>query len=585
MEDLEKMKIHKKMKTAMSKITKQLLLFFATGLSVSLFAQTGGDQVGNVEIRIREAYQAQVKEAVKLFEQPSFEDTTARKIPVRLGIRSQAAETRFDPDPIKPVLISGSRLQRLPRHMVRVGMGMYYTPLAEIFTGNDRSKTFNWGAHFRHFSTQTGVSDLAYDRNTLSETGLNLYGKRLFRNYKLQFDLEGGWNRYSYYGLPSAWIPEGADLELILPIQRYNTLAPGVSFSSTKEQSGVFRHAGLQYRLVADAYNTRENHIGFTSDWLLPVKDVNVDVRFALEHVNTNFVDSGVQFQFTQIQLFPKIKTQYEKLFFELGLNLNLNPRRTQFGDSVHSKTQFFLAPQVTLNVDLVPGVLSVYGGLTGDMQNQNMWVLSRMNPFIDPIFGLNPRNTLRFYGGLQGLLAGNVHFNMQGYFHNIRDMAIFARTPDSVAVWMTQPGFSVLYDDLSVTGFRGELTYDNSEGLRISAHTNFRSFRTSSLDAAFHMPGVLMGMEFSYLWRQKIQGNLNITHIGAREGFRQADNPSISSTVEGFWDVRLGATYHYNDQLSAFFNFTNLISFDYELYLGYRTQRVMAMMGFTYRL
>jgi hypothetical protein len=571
--------------TAMNnKLNTSLLLVFSLWAGIG-FSQTGGDQVGNVEITIREAYRATVKEAVKLFEQPAFEDTTAKKIPVQFAIRSQAAETKFEPEPIKPVLISGSRLKRLPRHMVRLGFGIYGTPLVEIFTGNDRSKTFNWGVHFRHFSTQGGVSDILYDRNTLSQTGLHVYGKRIFRNYRLQFDLDAELERFSYYGLPMGWLPEGFDLTPDLPLQRYNTISPKVTFESTKQEPHIFKKAGVQYRLLADAYNSREQHLRFETDWVLPVQEERVDVMLNVEHVNTQFADSAVQFQFTQIQLFPKIKSQFNILYFDLGLNVNVNPRRAQYGDSLFTKTHLFVFPHITLEANLVPGVLSAYGGVTGDMQNQNMYVLSRMNPFIDPIFGLNPRNTTRIYGGLRGLLAGNLHYNMQGYFHNIGDMAIFARTPDSTAAWMSQPGLSVFYDDISVTGFRGELTYDNDEGLRISAHTNFRRFRTSDLDAAYHMPNVVMGMEFNYLWRQKIQANLNLNHIGAREGFRQADNPAISNTLEGFWDVRLGATYHYNDQLSAFMNVTNLLSSDYELYLGYRVQRVMFMLGATYRL
>lgn len=560
-------------------------------ISIGFFLITAllqAQPVGNVQISVREAYRAQVKEAVKLYEQPNFEDTTTKKVPVQLAIRSQVVETKFEPDAIKPVLISGSRLQRLPRHMVRFGFGNYTTPYLEVFTGNDRSKTFNWGVHFRHFSSQTGVRGIAYDKNTFSETGLHLYGKRIFRNYRLGFDLKGDLDRITYYGLPNVWLGEqinGADFNRSAPLQRYNTIAPSVVFESTSQNPDNFKKAGIYYRYLQNAYNSNENHIGLQTDWVLNVKEERVDVAFNIEHVNTNFADSAVKFQFTQIQLFPKIKSQYEKLFFDVGLNINVNPRKATYGDSIYEKFHAYVYPHITLDLALVPAVLALYGGVTGDMQNQNIYVLSQLNPFAAPIFGLNPRSTTRIFVGLKGILAQNLHYNVQGYYHNIGEMAIFSRTPDSANIFNSPAGLDVFYDDITVTGLRGEVSFENTKGLRIGAMANLRSIRTSELAAAYHMPNTIVGIESSYIWRQKIQGNLNIKYIGTRQGFDKVSNPQIDAQMRAFTDVRLGVTYHYNTQLSAFFNVSNLLSTDYELYMGYHVQRLMAMLGITYKL
>ncbi len=564
-----------------TKFFTALLLTLSTGFVLA-------QPVGNVQISVREAYRAQVKEAIKLYEQPNFEDTTTKKLPVQVEIRSQVAETKFEPEAIKPVMIAGSRLQRLPRHMVRFGFGNYTTPYLEVFTGNDRSKTFNWGVHLRHLSSQTGVRDIVYDRNTFSETSLNVFGKRLWRNYRLAFDVKGDLDRITYYGLPNVWIGEqinNLDFSAGAPLQRYNTIAPSVVFESTSPTPDNFKKAGVSYRYLQNAYNSNENHIALQTDWVIKVKEEKIDVAFNIEHVNTNFVDSAVKFQFTQIQLFPKIKSQYGKLFFDVGLNVNINPRKATYGDSIFEKLHPYVYPHITLDLALVPGVMAAYGGVTGEMKNQNIHVISQMNPFAAPIFGLNPRSTTKIFLGLKGILAKNLSYNIQGYYHNIGEMAIFSRTPDSVAVWNTPAGLEVFYDDISVTGLRGELSFENNSGLRLAAMANFRTIQTADLSAAYHMPNTIIGFEAAYLWRQKIQGNLNIKYIGARTGFDQAENPFINAQLDGFTDVRLGVTYHYNNQLSAFLNVSNLLSSDYELYTGYQVQRLMAMLGITYKL
>jgi outer membrane cobalamin receptor len=108
-----------------------------------------------------------------------------------------------------------------------------------------------------------------------------------------------------------------------------------------------------------------------------------------------------------------------------------------------------------------------------------------------------------------------------------------------------------------------------------------------SGLPAAYHLPRAIVGLEGSYLWRQKVQGNINLNYVGSRAAFDATAFPDspLNADLAGFLDVRLGATFHYNDQLSAFINISNVLATDYELYLGYNVQRFLGMMGITYRL
>lgn len=562
------------------------VLFLAT---LPMLAQNERDKVGSVEINVSEAYKAQVKEAVRIVEQPTLEDTTAKKIPVNYDVRPKALSTTFEPDPIKPIVIAGSRMPRLPRNMVRVGIGNFTTPYAEVFLGNDRSKNFNWGVHMRHLSSQTGVKDLAFRRNTWAENEVNAYSKYIMRTSRLTLDVRSSFDRISYYGLRNSHFEdfEVASVDMDLVAQRYNTVAPTLRWESLKLEPTYIKQASLGYRYLWDAFNTQENHIKATSDWVFPVKEEIVDLKFNIDHVATNFADSTSRFQFTHIQFAPEIKSEYKNVFFTFGLNVNINPRRLEIGDSVNEKLYSDFFPNILIDIPLVRNVLAVYGGIDGEMVNQNMHSLSQQNPFIGPVFALNPRRTFRYFAGVKGILAKNLHYNASLYHHSNKDLAIFYRDPSAENFLRPALGMHVFYDDVDITGIKGEITYDNNKGLRIGGHANFRSFRMADLPDAFHLPRAIVGVEGSYLWREKIQGNINFNYVGARTAFNASefpDNP-LNPQLNAFLDVRLGATFHYNDQLSAFVNISNFIASDYELYLGYNVQRFLAMMGITYRL
>jgi hypothetical protein len=82
---------------------------------LSLWAQEEtGDEVKSVEIRVVEDYQAQVRAAHKISEQPSFTDTTSEKLPVVVRIQPKGMTIDFQPDPIPAIKLGRVKLPKLP---------------------------------------------------------------------------------------------------------------------------------------------------------------------------------------------------------------------------------------------------------------------------------------------------------------------------------------------------------------------------------------------------------------------------------------------------------------------------------------
>ncbi|MDZ7846775.1 MAG: hypothetical protein U5L96_08380 [Owenweeksia sp.] len=169
-------------------------------LGHAAMAQPGGGNLGQIELSVTEKYKAEVGEAVKLAEIPQFKDTTTVRLPINYRIISQPIEVRYQPEPISPARIARVPVDGLYQGMVRLGFGLYVTPMAEAYWNSDRSSEHNYGFWGRHFSTQSGATSI-FDNNALSQNELGAYFNRFYRNMKWETRANGSWDKYSYYGI------------------------------------------------------------------------------------------------------------------------------------------------------------------------------------------------------------------------------------------------------------------------------------------------------------------------------------------------------------------------------------------------
>ncbi|MCT4623985.1 MAG: TonB-dependent receptor, partial [Schleiferiaceae bacterium] len=163
--------------------------------------------------------------------------------------------------------------------------------------------------------------------------------------------------------------------------------------------------------------------------------------------------------------------------------------------------------------------------------------------------------------------------------------MPLFYRSPLTYA---NSKGFEVVYDNAGVVGLFGELKLNTSIGLDLAAFAEYNKYNMKELSHAFHRPELQTGVIVSYNWKEKIVLTTNITYIGERTAFEHSLFENGVTTeypiLAGYTDVRLGAEYRYNKNLSAFFNVTNLLSQNYEIWYGYPVQQIQFLVGLSYR-
>ena len=573
------------------KISILFLFSILTGLS---YAQ-GEKGVGSVEINVVDAYKANIKQAAKISGQPDFKDTTTQKLPINYSIRSKSLSFDFNPKPIPAATIKRTRLPKLPQNLVMIGFGTAVTPVFEIYTGSARNKNKGWGAHAKYFYTEGGVKDIVYEKAPMREADINLFYKHIFKKYKFKADIDAEFDNYSYYGLENEFVPIGQTFPDLMN-HSFNRIGGKVEYGNINSSSrAVFNKAGLSYYFVNDNFNTNEHALSIPTKWLIPVQsedfytDININYQktsFGQDSLTAALGDSGSSPSFFHFQFMPKIKSNYGKLFFTIGLNINTNTE-SKTSENPGGKTRVYGYPEITADLDLVPGVLSIYAGWTGSLKNNSIWSLKEENPFISPLINLQATGEHRFFAGVKGKVTNNMVYNLQAKYKLIDNLPVFYRDPNT---YNPIVGFQVLYDNARIINLFGELKYEADNGITIGAFADYNKYDLKNLSHAYHVPELKVGGIFEYNFNDKIIATTNLTYVGVRKAFDPTlviTNPNMVNTsnqLPAYLDMRLGAEYRYNKNLSAYFNVTNLLSQNYQIWYGYPVQQIRFLLGISYR-
>ncbi len=572
---------------------KKLFLASASLLVFGVFAQGQPEtNVGSVEVTVIDQYKASIKAATKIANQPDFVDTTSIKLPVKYSINPQMLSFVYKPALIQPVKVSGVRLGKLPANMVKLGAGNYGSALADIILSNSRSAGFNWDVSIKHFSSQKGVKNIAYDKSPFMENELKLGGRWVLKDYRLKAKAGVDWNSNSYYGVPDS-VSDGGVVIPDLEKNAYQRYFGGVEFDKVfKKEKAVFQKAGINYHYFSNNWKTSEHLVSGKTQWLLPqkVEDHLLGAELNADFQSTNLEALAKKSNQLNVQFFPKAVGKMDWLNYTLGLNFNFyNTTNTVNAVSKASFSTYFF-PEIALNAELVRDVLGVFGGWTGHVTMNGIYSLTKQNPFMLP--GLTPTPTAiqKIYAGAEGAIAKNISYKVEGGINYVRSMPLFYRSGDS----LTQvydgkniPAFSTLNVRGNYFNLRGELTF-NSKNVEVSTFAELFKYnlyieKTEDLDVFYHLPTLRVGFDYVQRIQQKVELKASLAYVGGRKALAQ-DSKYYKAEMKNIWDARLGLGYNINNNLSASLDVANLASQQYDLWLGYPAQKIRVMLSLTYK-
>ena len=490
--------------------------------------------------------------------------------------------------------------ERIYNNYLAAGFGNYMSPYAELYLHKNTRFDTEFGVHAKYNSSEENTRSSLLDSNFL-----NFNMRAFFKQEERYFDwtatVEANRNNYNWYGLPE---------ENVFSTEVINAIDEAQNYSAIKLQADLeFHDSYIAYANVAGSYFTDKYKSAET------LVNFNTLLNFPLEFINPNLnpisVEAGVEFlkgsfktnynnsssiQYNQIT--AKLIPSYR---FTTG-NFSLNASLKTFVslDPENSSTNFFLFPNIYAQTVIYKKYISVYGGLTGNLETNTYQEFTEENPFVSPtLFITQTAETANFFLGFQGTIASNLSYNLKASIIKEEDKPLFLRNNSKsngtaaninntpIKGYEYGNSFQVFYDDVNTTSIFAELEYVFDKNLTFATQFQYHNYTTTNAIEIWNLPNIEGSLTAAYK-KEKWYANLTTFYLGERkDALYNATYPSSLSnvqTLQAFVDVNLNGGYHFNDKFSAFLNLNNVLDTKYQSFANFNTQGFQILGGITYK-
>jgi len=548
----------------------KLLLFLVFTFMIN---STIRSQVKNEEVTVVAAYEPSLSDAHKININPEIEVKAIDKPDLKYSITPSLLNTTFEPTKITAARVSGEPLSKLYQSYIRAGFGNYITPYAELFYNNLRSRTYNLGVNYKHYSSLGKIKD--YTPSSFSDNALNIYGSYFSENHIFTGDFLYNRNAFHYYGFTPL-----ADYNTDSPgkatFQKYQTLEVSASIKSNyTDKEKLYHTADIKF------YNLKNSAIVENGLCIKANLSKNVDLVSKLENQKLS-VDAAVNyynnpgFSPTKDASVYMVKPQASFGMNQYALNIGLNVNVAAGADSY---IRFF--PVIEGRIAIDKDVLSLYGSFSGNIERNNIRALYEENPFIITNFDSLKftENKIIFKGGIKGSIASVFAFNIGAGYKESNNMPFFVN--DTTGLFNK---FTLIYDDVTIANIFADFSLQTADNLLLMLRGEFRHYSMNAEEEPWHKPSLNASIIAEYKLVDKINIKAEIYAQGNTYAkLYNASKKVISQDIKGFADFNLGLEYLYNKKISAFLNLNNIAGTRYYQWYNYPSQRFHVLGGLTY--
>ncbi|MFC7000000.1 TonB-dependent receptor [Rufibacter roseus] len=551
---------------------------FLLGLLPATHAQTGwgeGNKLESTEIVVEKNRIIELPEANRNFQQFRIDPPELAERNVTYRFNEYRLPEHFINMPMRVLTIRQEELAKLYGNYLKAGFGNYGTVYARGYFHNKRSDKSSFGAQVGHLSSANGPVDESGAATSYVQAQGDMYqGPYTF----------GGRVRYErdmrhFYGYDrSIALPEGDERQ-----QVYNRFLAEGHMNNISDR-GPLKYTGkIGLTYTGESFDAKETNVygNFETSYELGKNSrflVDVDVAYT----NLNVMapsDAGVPTEESYGRGFFKAKPAYagqmDKLSYVLGGTVAYT------GDTINASRKFSIYPALEASYQVIENGLVVFAGAGGDLERTTLFDLSRENPFLrisKPIADVN--KGIEVYAGVNGSISKFVQFTGRVAHQRIRNLYFFNNAVSDSSK------FEVVYDDgvTKVLQLYGELTFNQSEELRIGLKGEVNNYTTASLPEPFHRPSVKVTAFGTYNLYDKILFNTELYYISSSFGqITRPDGTAMLRETDNIIDLNLKADYRFSQRFSAFLMGNNLLNSQYQRLVNYQSQGISVLVGATY--
>ncbi|MEY4931547.1 MAG: hypothetical protein RI909_2271 [Bacteroidota bacterium] len=524
----------------------------------------GEGEIEKVEIEIVKERQIVLPKANRNFEKVPPRPAEPIKPEITYDFKNLSfASGDYNPS-IRPLRLQNEPISKLYSNYVSAGFGNYASPLFEAYLTNKRSKDKSYGLRFLHQSYGTGPVDK--ENSSSGHTELTLFGKSFGRHATSGGFLKFENFRNRFYGyLDNPLVEESPEK------QGYAVISLGGSVENPKNADFNYK-LGAGFSYLDDRFNASESEVSlaFQSDYNITEKS-----KLILNSEYFLITRKDVLIEAKPRHIF-KVQPSYqfspiENLKLTAGLNVALE------NDTIGKNKAFHAYPHIKAEYQLSKSV-EVYSTLTGDIDKVSLHTMARENPWLDANVGIfNTNRTMEFSGGLRGKLGSKVAFGTGVSLANLKDLYFYKNSGTDRARFLT------VYDNGNTqrTNLFGELSYLQTDKIRVSLRGDLFGYSTDKIEAAWHRPTYRMILNSSFNIVDKFMINADIMTQGGAKVLNVESNTVM--TLDAAFDLNLKLNYFVSPKFSVFVKGSNLLGNQYQLYLNYPVRGMQVLGGLTY--
>lgn len=555
-------------------------------------AQKKDENIGSEVVNVVKPYSPTLSDAYKIKEEPLLDDEEVqKKQPVNYQIFSFPVASTFTPSKGRAAAVDKAARERLYQNYVTFGIGNYLNIATDLYLTHEVGDAGVVSAMIRHNSSQGGIKDAIADDSFMTNAIDLAYVNRM---RELSYKVEAGYShrKYNWYGVDPVWfnaLPETSlrDFNPNHNFQRaYLAGTLGVADS-------FFDGMKLRYDRFWDSFTSAENHLVARPDFHFELQGITVNLGLEADYLNgemNRFYDADLanSYGIFNISAHPGFTILRDDWTINVGASLLYSM------DSERDLNRFRVYPEAEASLKVVGDLMVFYVGAMGGMDQNTYQKLSEVNPFVSPTLNISPTDRqVEGYAGLKGMLAGNVGYDVRGYFKSEKDKMLFVANPQvSVARASYHPyqfanSFDAVYDDVRTIGFFGSLNADFSKTVSAGLSARFETFDTDDQEEAWNLPQFTVTGRVDVEVTPKWFAGAQAFYVGERKEFyRSAAIGVMPQTVDldGYFDLNAHVEYKHNERLSGFLRFNNITAQSYEKWLNTPVQGFQVMLGAGYK-
>jgi hypothetical protein len=543
-------------------ILPAVLFLFIPGL----IAQEGIDK----EVVVVRTYEPSVAEASKINLLPSLTDTIRITPLFSYSIIPIPISSEFEVEPITAARMSAETISKLYGSHIRLGVGSYVSPYAELSINSLRNNRYSGGVYLKHHSSQGRLrlenNDKAFSQ--FADNEMQFYGKRMGRRSVLSADAGLQSNAFHFYGYDISLdtVPPRNDIR-----QKFMVANAGLRLNSTHTDSSYLNYnMALDYNYFQDRIDVSEHGLTFGTGLNKFLGSQVIGADLSLAYYDNTIVPGNANTIFRLSPWFNKADDEWEVFAGFHG-----------YYDQHGEESKLYFHPRASLQFSIIRNYVVPYVGIDGGLIVNNHRKVAFENAFITP--GLTVRNTDRtmdLYTGVKGNFTRDIAFNFKVSYAVYNDMYFFVN--DNAGSIGNQ--FNVVYDNIELLTYSAEIGATFTDRFRMLASANFYNYGLKILEHPWHKPERDLKFSARYNMGNKILLNADVFYIGNRFAM-PFDSGNDAIELAGVADINLGLEYRYNRILSGFLQLNNLTNAMYYKWNNYPLQGFSIMAGFTYSM